>query len=183
MNASHPRGDSTRHMTAAATADAYVRYDAACDSNGGRQSRCRFRSDGPRPRVLGRGQSSQLPAGLAGRPHPAGRRSEPPPLNRCCEPPSASKLDAGGFGDCQTDAKTRTRIRGGKRGVLIWRIPRASCPAAGSSCRKHPSPTPGRSISARRLALMYKREYADNLRKGIKTMPKIRPIRPGDRIP
>jgi len=35
----------------------------------------------------------------------------------------------------------------------------------------------------RRLALMYRREYEEGLKKGIKTMPKIRPIRAGDLIP
>ena len=36
---------------------------------------------------------------------------------------------------------------------------------------------------ARRLGLAYRREYEENLRKGIKKIPKIRPIRPGDLIP
>jgi hypothetical protein len=36
---------------------------------------------------------------------------------------------------------------------------------------------------ARRLKLMYKREYEENLRNGIKKYPKIRGIRPGDLIP
>jgi hypothetical protein len=35
----------------------------------------------------------------------------------------------------------------------------------------------------RRLALMYKREYEENLGNGIKEYPKIRSIRPGDFIP
>jgi hypothetical protein len=45
-------------------------------------------------------------------------------------------------------------------------------------------PTPQQAAyMGRRLALMYKREYEENLRKGIKKIPKIRPIRPGDLIP
>jgi hypothetical protein len=36
---------------------------------------------------------------------------------------------------------------------------------------------------ARRLKLMYQREYEENLRNGIKKYPKIRGIRPGDLIP
>ncbi len=36
---------------------------------------------------------------------------------------------------------------------------------------------------ARRLGLMYKREHADNLRNGIRTYPKIRPLRTGDLVP
>ena len=45
-------------------------------------------------------------------------------------------------------------------------------------------PTPQQAAyMARRLALMYRREHQENLRKGIKTMPVIRPIRTGDLIP
>jgi hypothetical protein len=45
-------------------------------------------------------------------------------------------------------------------------------------------PTPQQAAyMGRRLSLMYKREYQENLKKGITTMPKIRPIRPGDLIP
>jgi hypothetical protein len=46
------------------------------------------------------------------------------------------------------------------------------------------SPTPQqKAYMGRRLALMYKREYEESLRKGIKQYPKIRGIRPGDLIP
>ena len=45
-------------------------------------------------------------------------------------------------------------------------------------------PTPQQqAYMARRLKLMYQREYAENLRNGIREYPKIRPIRPGDLIP
>jgi hypothetical protein len=45
-------------------------------------------------------------------------------------------------------------------------------------------PTPQQeAYMARRLGLAYKREYAENLAKGIKKLPKIRPIRTGDLIP
>ena len=45
-------------------------------------------------------------------------------------------------------------------------------------------PTPQQAAyMGRRLSLMYKREYEENLKKGITKMPKIRPIRPGDLIP
>ena len=46
------------------------------------------------------------------------------------------------------------------------------------------NPTPQQeAYMGRRLALMYRREYEEGLKKGIKTMPKIRPIRAGDLIP
>ena len=45
-------------------------------------------------------------------------------------------------------------------------------------------PTPsGRPALARRLGLAYRREYEENLRNGIRKMPKIRAIRPGDLDP
>jgi hypothetical protein len=45
-------------------------------------------------------------------------------------------------------------------------------------------PTPQQAAyMGRRLGLMYKREHAENLRRGIKTVHKIRPIRTGDLIP
>jgi hypothetical protein len=45
-------------------------------------------------------------------------------------------------------------------------------------------PTPQQvAYMSRRSGLMYRREYEDNLRRGIRAFPKIRPIRPGDMIP
>ena len=45
-------------------------------------------------------------------------------------------------------------------------------------------PTPQQAAyMGRRLALMYRREHEEDLRKGITTMPRIRAIRPGDLIP
>ena len=45
-------------------------------------------------------------------------------------------------------------------------------------------PTPQQAAYiGRRLGLMYQREYHENLRNGVKPIPKIRPIRPGDLIP
>ena len=45
-------------------------------------------------------------------------------------------------------------------------------------------PTPQQqAYMARRLGLAYRREYEENLRNGIRKMPKIRAIRPGDLIP
>ena len=45
-------------------------------------------------------------------------------------------------------------------------------------------PTPQQdAYLGRRMGLMYKREYQENLRQGRKVLPKIRPSRPGDLIP
>jgi hypothetical protein len=47
---------------------------------------------------------------------------------------------------------------------------------------EYPTPQQQQYI-ARRLGLMYRREHADNQRNGIKTYPKIRPLRTGDLVP
>jgi hypothetical protein len=55
-------------------------------------------------------------------------------------------------------------------------------PGGGMILTEDPTPQQ-KAYMARRLGLAYKREYEENLRKGIKRIPKIRPIRPGDLIP
>jgi hypothetical protein len=55
-------------------------------------------------------------------------------------------------------------------------------PGGGIIMPEYPTPQQEQYI-ARRLGLMYKREYADNMRNGIKTYPKIRPLRTGDLVP
>jgi hypothetical protein len=55
-------------------------------------------------------------------------------------------------------------------------------PGGGIIMPEDPTPNQAKYI-ARRLMLMYRREYADNLRKGIKSRPKIRPLRTGDFVP
>jgi hypothetical protein len=55
-------------------------------------------------------------------------------------------------------------------------------PGGGMILMEYPTPQQ-EAYMGRRLGLQYKREYAENLRKGITTMPKIRGIRPGDLIP
>ena len=55
-------------------------------------------------------------------------------------------------------------------------------PGGGMILTEDPTPQQ-KAYMARRLGLMYRREYEENLRKGIKKIPKIRPIRPGDLIP
>ena len=46
------------------------------------------------------------------------------------------------------------------------------------------NPTPQQAAYvARRLALMYRREVAENRRNGITKMPEIRPLRTGDLVP
>ena len=55
-------------------------------------------------------------------------------------------------------------------------------PGGGMILTEDPTPQQ-QAYMARRLGLMYRREYEENLRKGIRKIPKIRPIRPGDLIP
>jgi hypothetical protein len=55
-------------------------------------------------------------------------------------------------------------------------------PGGGMILPENPTPQQ-KAYMGRRLALMYKREYEENLRQDIKQYPKIRGIRPGDLIP
>jgi hypothetical protein len=55
-------------------------------------------------------------------------------------------------------------------------------PGGGIIMPEYPTPQQQQYI-ARRLGLMYRREHADNQRNGIKTYPKIRPLRTGDLVP
>jgi hypothetical protein len=55
-------------------------------------------------------------------------------------------------------------------------------PGGGMILTEDPTPQQ-QAYMGRRLCLMYRHEYDENLRKGIKQLPKIRPIRPGDLIP
>jgi hypothetical protein len=55
-------------------------------------------------------------------------------------------------------------------------------PGGGMIMPEHPTPEQ-EAYMGRRLALMYRREIEENLRKGITKYPKIRGIRPGDLIP
>lgn len=55
-------------------------------------------------------------------------------------------------------------------------------PGGGMVVPEDPTPRQ-RAYLARRHALMLKREYAENRRNGITTLPVIRPIRPGDVLP
>jgi hypothetical protein len=55
-------------------------------------------------------------------------------------------------------------------------------PGGGMILTQDPTPQQ-KAYMGRRLGLMYRREYAENLRQGNKTLPKIRGIRPGDLIP
>jgi hypothetical protein len=54
-------------------------------------------------------------------------------------------------------------------------------PGGGMILTEDPTPQQ-KAYMARRLGLAYRREYEENLRKGIRKIPKIRPIRPGDLI-
>lgn len=55
-------------------------------------------------------------------------------------------------------------------------------PGGGMIMPEDPTPQQAAYIG-RRLGLMYRREYEENLRQGRKVIPKIKPLRPGDLIP
>lgn len=55
-------------------------------------------------------------------------------------------------------------------------------PGGGMIVPEEPTPQQAAYLG-RRVGLRIRREYQENMRKGIKEMPKIRPVRPGDFIP
>jgi hypothetical protein len=73
------------------------------------------------------------------------------------------------------------RIESENEGLDIANTP-GILPGGGMILMDDPTPQQA-AYMGRRLRLMYKREYQENLRNGIDKIPKLRPIRPGDLIP
>ncbi len=86
-------------------------------------------------------------------------------------PEAISRLDAGAERE-RAEAENKGLDLINTEGIL---------PGGGMIMPENPTPQQAAYI-ARRLALSYKREYAENLRNGIKRYPKIRPLRTGDLV-
>ena len=176
MNLRSPRGESTRHISAAATA---------------------ARTFDTMLRAMERRQAKPLSA-------PSTR----PPLRAWADDPSCTTLDWMAQRIRRDDETPELTPEPDSGTPLSWspealeiakriqeqdRFDEESAgldlantegilPGGGMIMPEQPTPQQAAYI-ARRLGLMYKREYLDNLRKGNKVYPKIRPIRTGDFIP
>jgi hypothetical protein len=208
MNHHRPHGDSTRHITTAATAartfdtmlKAIERRQAkplAIPAGrppgrvwppvnptahvGGLETRCQTGETSPGPIAgVGAGPSSGVGVG---------------PIGGVAVGPS-SGVGAGPIAEVGGGAKivwTPEDLKAADAFLEKRRIAREDAgldiastdgilPGGGMLLPADPTPQQQAYIG-RRLGLMYRREYQENLRNGIKTMPKIRPIRTGDLIP
>jgi len=176
MNLRQPNGDSTRHITTAATAARA--FETMLRALERRQAKPLFIPEGrPAPRVwppdgatptmlyweerCRRGEDKLLPD-----------RSPRPPLPVVWT--EQALLIARRMHQLDTLAAENNGLDiANTEGIL---------PGGGMIVPEHPTPQQ-QAYLARRLGLMYQREWRDNLRKGIKAFPRIRPVRPGDLVP
>jgi hypothetical protein len=174
MNLHRPNGDSTRHISAAASAA------RAFDSM---------------LRALKRRQAKAL-AVPVGRPPPREWPATSPTRyvqgleDRCRLGEDAAACDDEAGSDTVWTAedlaladapRERERIETENAGLDIANTT-GILPGGGMILTEQPTPEQ-EAYMARRLGLVYRREYEENVRNGSKKLPKIRPVRPGDLIP
>jgi len=174
MNHHRPNGDSTRHVTAAGSAART--FDAMLKALERRQAK-------PLTIPVGRPASQTW-----NEPHPT--QAMQPWVERCSrdkdgpEPSTQPEPEITWTPEAMTAADDfieRARVEKENEGLDIANT-EGILPGGGMILPENPTPQQ-KAYMARRLTLMYRREYAENLRKGIKQYPKIRGIRPGDLIP
>ena len=180
MNIKRPAGDGLRHITVAATAART--FDSMLRALERRQAK-------PLAVPIGRPPSQPWPetnpvavmVGWEDRcrqgeddPDPEPR---PDPLAEVSPPPTWSPEDLA----VADQLREADRIEEENQGLDIANT-EGILPGGGMIMPQDPTPQQAAYI-ARRLALMYKREYAESLAKGIDKLPKIRPLRTGDRVP
>ncbi|MDR3533397.1 MAG: hypothetical protein P4L90_22925, partial [Rhodopila sp.] len=177
MNLRRPSGDSTRHISAAATAART--FDSMLRALERRQAKPLAVPAGrPAPRVWPGNKTGAMLDGMADRIRRIDE-AEPPP-----EQPGPPHLPVEWSPEALAIAeemREQERIKEENKGLDIANT-EGILPGGGMIMPEDPTPQQAAYIG-RRLGLMYKREYEENLRKGIKKIPKIRPIRPGDLIP
>lgn len=176
MNLRRPNGDSTRHITAACSAART--YDSMLRAIERRQAR-------PLSVPIGRPPSHTWPATdptryieqLEERCRRGEHGPDPDPGAEPKSPVAWSKEDLAIAGAVLEKQRFERENEGldiaNTEGIL---------PGGGMILTEDPTPQQ-KAYMARRLGLAYRREYDENLCKGIKMIPKIRPVRPGDLIP
>lgn len=174
MNHHRPNGDSTRHITTAATAART--FDTMLRALERRQAKPLFIPVGrPAARTWDDPHPTPIIQELAERcrldetpPEPADRDEAPV----IWTPEDLAAADA---------HIERERAEAENDGLDIANT-EGILPGGGMILMEDPTPQQA-AYMGRRLALMYRREHEEDLRKGITTMPRIRAIRPGDLIP
>ena len=176
MNHHRPNGDSTRHITTAASAART--FDALLRALERRQTK-------PLSVPVGRPAPQQWP------------RPNLPDLarlweDRCSRGGNDQDPETGRASSPSTDwtpqdlaitdeIREQDRIAAENEGLDIANT-EGILPGGGMIMPEDPTPQQEAYI-ARQLGLMYKREYQESLRQGIRKIPKLRPLRTGDRIP
>ena len=170
MNLRRPHGDSTRHVSAAASAART--FDTLLRALERRQAKPLAVPVGrPDPRHWEKTDATGIMQAWEDRCGDTAHREQLPP------PAEWASEDL----DIADTIRKQDRIEAENAGLDIANT-EGILPGGGMIMPADPSPQQ-HAYMARRVGLMYKREHAENLRRGIKQMPKIRPLRTGDRIP
>jgi hypothetical protein len=170
MNLRRPHGDSTRHITTAATAART--FDTLLKALERRQAKPLAIPTGrPTPRNWQDVDPATIMHAWEHRCGGVDHTSQPPPPAEWT--PEALRITAAVSEQDRTEAENAGLDIANTEGIL---------PGGGMVMPEDPTPQQSAYI-ARRLGLQYKREHAENLRLGIRRMPQIRPVRPGDLIP
>jgi len=181
MNAPDPNKDRIRHISAAASAART--FDAMVRAMERRQAKPLAVPVGrPGSRVWSKNKPAAMLDAIADR----FRRSDAAPVRAPPQPPEAPVAvppvvwtpEDLAFADQMLEQE---RI-GKENECLDIANTEGILPGGGMILPADPTPQQ-KAYVGRRLGLMYRREYQENLRRGIRKMPKIRPIRPGDLIP
>jgi hypothetical protein len=176
MNLRHPRGDSTRHLSAAASAART--FDAMLRAIERRQAKPLSVPIGrPAPRVWSTDKASPTLDWLAHRV----RLYDETPVPELPRRPATLVIWTTNALAIAKQIRDRDRVEEENAGLDLTKV-EGILPGGGIIMPECPTPQQEQYI-ARRLGLMYKREHADNLRNGIRTYPKIRPLRTGDLVP
>ncbi len=171
MNARNPRGDSTRHISAAATAART--FDTMLRAIERRQAKPLAVPVGrPEPKIWLGDKGGERLDRIAERVRGNDNEASPRHEQAVVWPRDALAI---------TDqVREQDRIAEENKGLDIANT-EGILPGGGIIMPEDPTPQQAAYIG-RRLGLMYKREYSESLRKGTGVIPKLRPIRPGDLI-
>ncbi len=175
MNTKRPHGDSTRHISAAATAART--FDTMLKAIERRQAKALSIPVGrPEPRAWTENTTLMLLDRIADRIVQDDDMLEPAPS------PEPSDLEWSPEAVALVhEMREQDRIEEENAGLDIANT-EGIRPDGSIIMPEDPTPQQAAYI-ARRLALMYKREYAESLSKGIDKLPTIRPLRVGDVVP
>jgi hypothetical protein len=176
MNIRHPNGDSTRHVTTAASAART--FDSLLRALERRQAKPLAIPVGrPAPRAWPQQNPAAAVAAFETRCRQGEHDAEP---ERPGEPPPSIEWTPEAVAAAR-DLAEQDRIEAENEGIDIANT-EGIRPDGSIIMPEYPTKQQEAYI-ARRIGLRLKREYAENLRNGIKQYPKIRPLRTGDLVP